>query len=157
MMLKKSNSNASLPSPPPNAPLPAIPGSGTTSFRQSKDLVSIPLQEHKERMSVLQKALDSEREMTVALEQAMEDLERSQNKAKADYQAWKRRAEELEAENKELKERPSVQEAQRWSLHQVEEERKKRRDAEVAKQQLEERMNQLNKKNKKKKGSLNCF
>jgi kinesin family protein 4/21/27 len=38
---------------------------------------------------------------------------------------------------------------------QVEEERKKRRDAEIARAHLEERMNAISK--KKKKGSLNCF
>jgi hypothetical protein len=59
----------------------------------------------------------------------------------------------LEMEIKELKDRP--QQENRWSIHQVEEERKKRKDAETARAHLEERMNAINK--KKKKGSLNCF
>ncbi|PQE33149.1 kinesin motor domain-containing protein [Rutstroemia sp. NJR-2017a WRK4] len=44
----------------------------------------------------------------------------------------------------------------RWSMLQVEEEKRKRREAELARAHLEERMNALNSK-KKKKGSLNCF
>ena len=62
---------------------------------------------------------------------------------------------ELEAENKELKDRP--QEDPRWSLQAVEEERKKRIDAELARARIEERMNALNVTKKKKKGGLNCF
>ena len=72
---------------------------------------------------------------------------------KADSDAWRRRANDLEAELKQLREKP-VQD-NRWSLQQVEEERKKRRDAEVAMANLEARM-QTNAK-KKKKASLNCF
>lgn len=72
---------------------------------------------------------------------------------KTDCEAWRRRCTDLEAEIKELKERPPQD--SRWSLHQVEEERKKRRDAEIARAHLEERMNAISK--KKKKGSLNCF
>ena len=62
----------------------------------------------------------------------------------------------LEAEVKELKERPQQDNRWRDSLHQIEEERKKRQDAERARTHLEERMNAINNK-KKKKGSLNCF
>ena len=72
---------------------------------------------------------------------------------KVDSDAWRRRANDLEAELKQLREKP-VQD-NRWSLQQVEEERKKRRDAEVAMANLEARM-QTNAK-KKKKASLNCF
>lgn len=75
---------------------------------------------------------------------------------KADLDAWRRRASDLEAENKELKQKPPQQDP-RWSLQAVEEERKKRRDAELAREQLEHRMNALSKQQKKKKGSLNCF
>jgi kinesin family protein 4/21/27 len=73
---------------------------------------------------------------------------------KADCDAWRRRAADLEAEVKELQERPEKE--NRWSLQQIEEEREKRKDAEIARAQLEERMNAFSKK-KKKKGSLNCF
>jgi kinesin family protein 4/21/27 len=49
----------------------------------------------------------------------------------------------------------SLDKENRWSILQVEEERRKRRDAEIARAHLEERMNAISK--KKKKGSLNCF
>lgn len=49
----------------------------------------------------------------------------------------------------------SAEKENRWSMLQVEEERKKRKDAEIARAHLEERMNAISK--KKKKGSLNCF
>jgi kinesin family protein 4/21/27 len=112
------------------------------------------LQEDQEaRIRTIEKHLDAEKQLTQTLEEALTDLERQQNKLKADCEAWKRRASELETELKEAKEKP--QQDNRWSLHQVEEERKKRRDAEIARAHLEERMNAISK--KKKKGSLNCF
>ena len=86
-------------------------------------------------------------------------MERQSNKVKADCDAWKKRAAYLESELKEAreKEKNSIAEKEnRWSMQQVEEERKKRRDAEIARAHLEERMNALSKK-KKNKGSLNCF
>jgi len=86
------------------------------------------------------------------------DLEKQSKKVKADCDAWKKRASELEGEVKELRERPTPESQQehRWSMQAVEEERKKRQAAEAARRQLEERMNAINK-GKKKKGSLNCF
>ena len=77
---------------------------------------------------------------------------------KAEVDAWRRRAADLELELKESKEREKnggMDKENRWSMLQVEEERKKRRDAEIARAHLEERMNAISK--KKKKGSLNCF
>jgi len=77
---------------------------------------------------------------------------------KAECDAWRRRAGELEKDLKEAQEREkngSLDKENRWSLLQVEEERRKRRDAEIARAHLEERMNAISK--KKKKGSLNCF
>lgn len=95
--------------------------------------------------------------MTETLEQALGDLELQSKKVKADCDAWKKRAQELEAELKEVKER-QVDQSQdnRYSMQAVEEERKKRQAAEAARRQLEERMQAINK-GKKKKGSLNCF
>ena len=104
------------------------------------------------RIRTIEKHLYAEKQLTSTLEEALTDLERQSNKVKADCDAWRRRCTELETELKELKERPQTD--NRWSLHQVEEERKKRRDAEIARAHLEERMNAIN---KKKKGSLNCF
>lgn len=108
-------------------------------------------QEH--RIRTIEKHLSAEKQLTATLEEALTDLERQSNKVKADCSAWQRKAADLEAEIRVLKEKPKQEE--RWSLHAVEEERKKRLDAEGARRQLEERMNQINK--KKKKGSLNCF
>lgn len=160
--LRKSASVASLPSPPPAIPLPPLPpgsspnGAPTspTPRPASKDIGISQIQEDQEaRIRLIEKHLMAEKQLTATLEEALTDLERQQNKIKADCDAWRRRANELESEIKELKDKP--QQDHRWSLQQVEEERKKRKDAEVAHARLEERMNTISK--KKKKGSLNCF
>jgi hypothetical protein len=165
--LHKSASVSSLPSPPPAIPLPPLPGSSApsppnvpghpaspTGRPASKDIAFSQIQEDQEaRIRTIEKHLFAEKQLTQTLEEALTDLERQQKKLKSDCDAWRRRASDLETELKELKEKP--QEDNRWSLHQVEEERKKRRDAEIARAHLEERMNAISK--KKKKGSLNCF
>lgn len=162
--VRKSASVTSLPSPPPAIPLPPLPGgvssSGTTSpipgmRPPSKDMA---MQHHihedqEARIRTIEKHLSAEKQLTSTLEEALTDLERQSNKVKADCDAWKRRCTELEAEMKAMKEKPPQD--PRWSLQQVEEERKKREAAERARAHLEERMNAINK--KKKKGSLNCF
>lgn len=120
----------------------------------SKDIANSQIQEDQEaRIRAIEKHLYAERQLTSTLEEALTDLERQQNKLKTDCDAWRRRAGDLEAELRELKAKP--QQDNRWSLHQVEEERKKRQAAEIAKENLEQRMNAISK--KKKKGSLNCF
>ncbi|KAK4250100.1 hypothetical protein C7999DRAFT_29346 [Corynascus novoguineensis] len=178
--VRKSNSVASLPSPPPAIPLPPLPNGtsgsnpGTTSPTPrppSKDIGGSPsaaaaagimqIQEDQEaRIRLIEKALRAEKQLTATLEEALTDLEQQQNAMQSDCEAWRRRAGELEAELKALKERPppaaaADQDVHRYSLQQVEEERRKRRDAELARAHLEERMNTISK--KKKKGSLNCF
>jgi len=159
--LRKSASVVSLPSPPPAIPLPPLPAGSSsggavspTPRPPSKDIAISQIQEDQEaRIRLIEKHLMAEKQLTATLEEALTDLERQQNKIKADCDAWRRRANELETEIKELKEKP--QQDNRWSLQQVEEERRKRRDAEIAHARLEERMNTISK--KKKKGSLNCF
>lgn len=163
--VRKTASVTSLPSPPPAIPLPPLPGgmsssnSGTTSPTPgmrppSKDITMQQIHDDQEaRIRTIEKHLSAEKQLTSTLEEALTDLERQSNKVKADCEAWRRRAGDLESELKELKDRP--QQDQRWSLHQVEEERKKREAAERARAHLEERMNAISK--KKKKGSLNCF
>lgn len=176
--LRKSASVASLPSPPPAIPLPPIPGNNSvapnnaanvpvpptptqTSFNRpsSKDLALAQIQEDQEaRIRTIEKHLFAEKQLTTTLEEALTDLERQSNKVKADCDAWRKRANELDIELKEAKEREKnggADKENRWSMLQVEEERKKRRDAEIARAHLEERMNAISK--KKKKGSLNCF
>jgi hypothetical protein len=167
--LRKSTSASILPSPPPAIPLPPLPGGSATSpggpngpvpatptggRPNSKDHTLIQIHEDQEaRIRTIEKHLFAEKQLTSTLEEALTDLERQSNKVKADCDAWRRRAGDLETEVKELKERPEQE--NRWSIHQVEEERKKRQDAEKARAHLEERMNQINK--KKKKSTLNCF
>ncbi|KAH8684789.1 putative chromosome-associated kinesin KIF4B [Tricladium varicosporioides] len=177
--LRKSASVASLPSPPPAIPLPPLPGSIGSSMSptgtaaaipvpptptqgnrpSSKDLAISQIQEDQEaRIRTIEKHLHAEKQLTTTLEEALTDLERQSNKVKADCDAWRRRASELELELKEANEKAKNGDSEkenRWSMLQVEEERKKRRDAEIARAHLEERMNAISK--KKKKGSLNCF
>jgi len=172
--LRKSSSVASLPSPPPAIPLPPLPGiagspptggapgSPTQTGRpMSKDNMAAISQirdDQEARIRTIEKALGAERQLTATLEEALSDLEAQSNKVKSDCDAWRKRAQELEAELKELQSRPAPapQPDNRWSLQAVEEERKKRQAAEAARAHLEERMRDINKK-KKKKGSLNCF
>ena len=175
--VRKSSSVTSLPSPPPAIPLPPLPngattsGPGTTSPTPrppSKDIgppssaatLASQIQEDQEaRIRLIEKHLKAEKQLTATLEEALTDLERQQATLRQETDMWKRRAEALETECKELREKATQwerqQENSRWSMQQVEEERRKRRDAEIARQHLEERMQAIGK--KKKKGSLNCF
>ncbi|KAL1837712.1 hypothetical protein VTJ49DRAFT_3487 [Mycothermus thermophilus] len=182
--VRKSSSVTSLPSPPPAIPLPPLPNgtSGSTPGTvsptprpPSKDIGSTaplsPTRDHlredqEARIQLIEKQLKAEKQLTATLEEALTDLEQQQNAFRAECEAWRRRAGELEQELKETKEKAAAAQAaaaaaqqqqpeNRWSLQQVEEERRKRRDAELARAHLEERMNTIAK--KKKKGSLNCF
>lgn len=125
----------------------------------SRDLAAAQIQEDQEaRIRTIEKHLRAEKQLTTTLEEALTDLEKQSNKMKAESNAWRQRAGELEKELKESQVREkngSMEKENRWSMLQVEEERKKRRDAEIARAHLEERMNAISK--KKKKGSLNCF
>ncbi|TFA98425.1 Chromosome-associated kinesin KIF4A [Trichoderma ghanense] len=161
--IRKSSSHNSLPSPPPSVPLPPLPYGGpsspTSTRPPSKDNFNLAQisEDQEARIRSIEKHLSAERQLTQTLEEALSDLEKQSKKVKADCDAWKKRAQELEAEVKELKERPVDQsQDNRWSMQAVEEERKKRQAAEAARKQLEERMQAISK-NKKKKGSLNCF
>ncbi|KAI1812012.1 kinesin-domain-containing protein [Poronia punctata] len=163
--VRKTASVVSLPSPPPVIPLPPLPAGGTTSPTPtptgnrpaSNELALAQIREDQEaRIKSIERHLNAERQLTATLEEALTDLENQSKKVKADAEAWKKRAQELEVENKDLKERPAQDNRWRDSLHQIEEERKKRQESERARAQLEERMNAINQK-KKKKGSLNCF
>ncbi|KAL7929756.1 kinesin-like protein [Trichoderma chlorosporum] len=161
--IRKSSSHNSLPSPPPSVPLPplpnGVPSSPTSTRPPSKDNFNISqvTEDQEARIRAIEKHLTAERQLTQTLEEALGDLEKQSKKVKADCDSWKKRAQELEAEVKELKEK-TVDQSQdnRYSMQAVEEERKKRQAAEAARKQLEERMQAISK-NKKKKGSLNCF
>lgn len=165
--VRRSASHTSLPSPPPAIPLPPLPGGGsispppgaspTTGRPQSNDLAMAQIREDQDaRIRTIERHLNAEKQLTSTLEEALTDLERQSNKVKADCEAWRKRAQELETEVKDLKDKPQKDSRWRDSLQQVEEERKKRQDAERAAAHLQERMAAINQK-KKKKGSLNCF
>ncbi|KAI0393529.1 kinesin-domain-containing protein [Xylariaceae sp. FL0594] len=165
--MRKTASVVSLPSPPPAIPLPPLPAGGATvspssptptgNRPTSNEVALAQVREDQEaRIRGIERTLDAERQLTQTLEEALTDVENQSKKLKADAEAWRKRAQELEAENKDLKERPAQDNRWRDSLHQIEEERKKRQESERARAQLEERMNAINSK-KKKKGSLNCF
>jgi DNA-binding transcriptional ArsR family regulator len=148
-----------LPNNAANIPVPPTP-TLQSNRPTSKDLALSQIQEDQEaQIRTIERHLFAEKQLTTTLEEALTDLERQSNKARADCDAWRKRAVQLEAELKEAKDKeknPIDEKENRWSMQQVEEERKKRRDAEVARAHLEERMNALSKK-KKNKGSLNCF
>ncbi len=165
--IRKTASVTSLPSPPPIIPLPPLPsGSSPTQGvplspigprPTSNDHALTQIREDEEaRINIIDKALKAEKQLTSTLEEALTDLERKSNKVKADCDAWRKRAMELEVEVKDLKNKPQQDTRWRDSLQQIEEERKKREAAERAHTHLEERMKAISGK-KKKKGSLNCF
>ncbi|KAG6028548.1 hypothetical protein E4U40_000949 [Claviceps sp. LM458 group G5] len=172
--IRKSSSHTSLPSPPPAIPLPPLPSVATRSSSPTsvlaptsptsgrsigKEAVNISqlTEDQEARIRTIERHLRAERQLTQTLEEALTDLEEQSNKVKADCETWKKRAQELETDLKELKQRQAEPQLDnRWSIQAVEEERKKRQAAELARKQLEERMNAINK-GKKKKGSLNCF
>ncbi|KAI9888673.1 MAG: hypothetical protein M1814_006528 [Vezdaea aestivalis] len=170
--LRKSNSVAALPSPPPAIPLPPLPnahpGSAglppapptpTGSRHPSRDMAggsaSAQLSDDQEaRIRTIEKHLFAEKQLTSTLEEALADLETQGKKTMEELDSWKRRASNLDEELKALK---TSQKQSRVSMQAVEEERNARKRAEAAQAQLEERMHQINKNSKKKKGTLNCF
>ncbi len=171
-ILRKSNSHASLPSPPPAVPLPPLPGSlsvaangsagspatGATSSpgsrHTSKNIEATQLLEDQEnRIRTIEKHLYAEKQLTQTLEEALVDLETQANKTKDEVEAWKKKCREVEEEANGLRRERGTM---RNSLQAVEEERDRRIRAEQARRQLEERMEALGKKTKKK-GGLNCF
>lgn len=126
----------------------------------SKEIPVSQIQQDQEaKIKTIEKHLDAEKQLTATLEEALTELELQSNKCKSDCDAWRRRAGELERELDQAiqREKSSGSDKEnRWSLVQLEQEQKKRKEAELARAHLEERMNALSQK-KKKKGSLNCF
>lgn len=176
--LRKSTSVTSLPSPPPAIPLPPLPAKAVasptaSSFPQNthaaaasdklqKDLeaLSSVLSDRDNHMRQMEKHLIAEKQLTQTLEEALADLEAGQKRSKADVEGWKRKCWGLEDELSKLKkEGGREKERERWSVQAMEEEKGKRREAERAREELEERMRvfEHGKKKKKKGGGLNCF
>jgi chromosome segregation ATPase len=137
-----------------------VPQTPTQNNRpSSKDLATAQIQEDQEaRIRTIEKHLFAEKQLTTTLEEALTDLERQSNRVKTDCDAWRKRANELEGELRDAHDKiknGDSEKEKRWSSLQFEEEKRKRKDAEIARAHLEERMNAISK--KKKKGSLNCF
>ena len=106
----------------------------------------------------MEKHLHAEKQLTATLEEALVDLETQSNKLRVDAESWKKKAWALEEEVTQVR---SERRTERLSVQAVEEEVKKRRAAEDARAQLEERMKLLKQSmdgtKKKKKMALNCF
>jgi len=185
--LRKSASIASLPSPPPVIPLPPLPTfpglsvvsptnpsppqsrhaskedalpitpvSNVAGSTASRGRQSALIEEQEARIRTVEKHLHAEKQLTATLEEALVDLETQSNKLRVDAEGWKKKACAIEEELSGLrKERRS----ERLSVQAVEEEVKKRREAEAARAQLEERMRLLTDGGKKKRkgATLNCF
>jgi len=188
--LRKSASVASLPSPPPVIPLPPLPTlpslaatSGNPSPPQSRHTskeVAVPrtsspsgptkdnsntikrqsaiIEDQDSRLRTMEKHLHAEKQLTATLEEALVDLETQSNKLRVDAEGWKKKAWSLEEEMSQVRKENRTE---RLSVQAVEEEVRKRRAAEEARAQLEERMRLLKQSmdggKKKKKGALNCF
>lgn len=172
--LRKSASAASLPSPPPAIPLPPLPSlpsisvnssspvpqvSPPQSRHASKELNSGAVKDHSQmvedlenRVRTIEKHLHAEKQLTASLEEALVDLETQSNKIRAERENWKKKAWQADEELQSLK---KEKKSERWSVQAVEEEKNKRREAEAARAQLEERMQALSR--KKKRNALNCF
>jgi chromosome segregation ATPase len=115
------------------------------------------IEEQEGRIRTIEKHLHAEKQLTATLEEALVDLETQSNKLRADAEGWKKKAWAMEEEITGLK---KEKKSERLSVQAVEEEVKKRREAEAARAQLEERMRLLtvgDGKKKKKGGGLNCF
>lgn len=188
--LRKSASVASLPSPPPVIPLPPLPTlpnlaatSGNPSPPQSRHTskeVAVPrtssptvptkdhsnaikrqsaiIEDQESRLRTMEKHLHAEKQLTATLEEALVDLETQSNRLRVDAEGWKKKAWALEEEMNQVH---KDNRTERLSIQAVEEEVKKRRAAEEARAQLEERMRVLKQNmdggKKKKKSALNCF
>jgi hypothetical protein len=175
--LRKSASVASLPSPPPEIPLPPLPALPTlpsiaavnglggangsvsppASRHASKEMTSNNhqtqlIEDQEARIRTIEKHWNAEKQLTATLEEALVDLETQSNKLRGEVEGWKKKTWSAEEEMQSLR---RDKKHARESIQAVEMERDKRREAEAARAQLEERMNQLSR--KKKKNALNCF
>lgn len=165
--LQVAPANANNPSPPQSrhaskeVQLPITPVSGTVVSSNSQNVrrQSALIEEQEARLRTIEKHLHAEKQLTATLEEALVDLETQSNKLRVDAESWKKKAWSMEEELAGLK---KERRSDRLSVQAVEEEVKKRREAEAARAQLEERMKMLtvgrDGKAKKRKGSsLNCF
>ncbi|RVX75101.1 hypothetical protein B0A52_01378 [Exophiala mesophila] len=164
--LQVAQANMNNPSPPQSrhaskeVALPITPVSGTVVSSNSQNVrrQSALIEEQEARLRTIEKHLHAEKSLTATLEEALVDLETQSNKLRVDAEQWKKKAWAMEEELVGLK---KERRTERLSVQAVEEEVKKRREAEAARAQLEERMKLLtvgrDGKKKKKGTSLNCF
>ncbi|KAK6332454.1 hypothetical protein TWF730_004128 [Orbilia blumenaviensis] len=170
--LRKSASTASLPSPPPVIPLPPLPAAQvsnvgtpsaqnsqqippstpTISRRPSKDYVATHLEDQEARIKTLEKQLQAEKALTATLEEALTDCEKTMKKLNADKETYQRKANQAQ---QELDRTRNESQSSRYSMQAMEDERLARLRAEKARQQLEERMQELSK--QKKSRNFACF
>ena len=163
------NVQASNPSPPQSrhtskeVQIPTTPHHNATTTpkdqanSQALRRQSVLIEEQEGRIRTIEKHLHAEKQLTATLEEALVDLETQSNKLRADADGWKKKAWSMEEELGGLK---KERKSDRMSIQAVEEEVKKRREAEAARAQLEERMRLLQGdmgKKKRKGGGLNCF
>ena len=164
------NAQTSNPSPPQSRHtskevqmLPSTPHQNTTTPKdqansQALRRQSALIEEQERRIGTIEKHLHAEKQLTATLEEALVDLETQSNKLRADAEGWKKKAWAMEEELGSLR---KEKKSERLSVQAVEEEVKKRREAEAARAQLEERMRLLQQagdgKKKRKGGGLNCF
>jgi len=155
--VRKSSSTVTLPSPPPAIPLPPLPGSSSPppgagpTRRPSKDYVTSHLDDQEARIKTLEKQLQSEKALTVTLEEALTDCEMTMKRLTSDRDSFQAKASQVQQELEKTKNESATS---RYSMQAVEEERMARQKAEQARAQLEERMQALN---KKKTRSFACF
>ena len=173
--VRKSASVTSLPSPPPAIPLPPLPAGAVTSPTSGTFPASAtgpppgPQPPHPELQQLqstladkdshikqMEKHLFAEKQLTATLEEALVDLENQGKKTKQDMETYKKKCWSLEDQVGEMKREGK---RVRDSMQAVEEEQRKRVEAERAREKLEERMRVLDQGNgkRKKKGGFNCF
>lgn len=144
---------SSPPGTPHHSSFPQPPSTAPSTVQVDAGYAQV-IEEQESRIRTIEKHLFAEKQLTATLEEALVDLETSQNKTRQDLESWRKKCSNLEDELVGLrKERTNS----RASMQQVEEEREMRHRAERARQALEERMRELNAGQKKKKGMLNCF
>ncbi|KAI4762726.1 hypothetical protein E4T51_04311 [Aureobasidium sp. EXF-12344] len=144
---------SSPPGTPHHSSFPQPPSTAPSTVQVDPGYAQV-IEEQESRIRTVEKHLFAEKQLTATLEEALVDLETSQNKTRQDLESWRKKCSNLEDELVGLrKERTNS----RASMQQVEEEREMRHRAERARQALEERMRELNAGQKKKKGVLNCF
>ena len=110
------------------------------------------LEDQEARIKTLEKQLQAEKALTATLEEALTDCEKTMKKLSADKETYQRKANQAQ---QELDRTRNESQSSRYSMQAMEDERLARLKAEKARQQLEERMQELSK--QKKSRNFACF